>query len=62
MTITRIKLERFTAFTELDLPFSPGINVFVGANATGKTHLMKAVYVWSSSEAGSRFFWPPTIT
>lgn len=44
MPITRIKLERFTAFAELDLPFSPGINVLVGANATGKTHLMKAVY------------------
>jgi energy-coupling factor transporter ATP-binding protein EcfA2 len=44
MPITRIKLERFTAFTELDLPFSPGINVLVGANATGKTHLMKAIY------------------
>ena len=44
MTITRIKLERFTAFEALDLKLSPGVNVFVGANGTGKTHLMKVAY------------------
>ena len=42
--ITRIKLEGFTAFESLDLSPSPGINVFVGANGTGKTHIMKAAY------------------
>ena len=44
MTLTRVKLERFTAFEELDLEVSPGINVLVGANGTGKTHLMKVCY------------------
>ncbi|MDZ7700413.1 MAG: AAA family ATPase [Deltaproteobacteria bacterium] len=44
MKLTRIKLDRFTAFESLDLELSPGINVFVGANATGKTHLMKVAY------------------
>ena len=44
MTITRLKLERFTAFDALDLKPSPGINVLVGANGTGKTHLMKVAY------------------
>jgi len=44
MKLTRIKLERFTAFEKLDLNLSQGINVFVGANATGKTHLMKLAY------------------
>ncbi len=44
MTLTRVKLERFTAFDKLDLELSPGINVLVGANGTGKTHLMKACY------------------
>jgi hypothetical protein len=39
-----MKLERFTAFEKLDLNISEGINVFVGANATGKTHLMKLAY------------------
>ena len=44
MTLTRVKLKRFTAFEDLDLTLSPGINVLVGANGTGKTHLMKACY------------------
>ena len=44
MTLTRVKLERFTAFDHLDLPLSLGINVLVGANGTGKTHLMKVCY------------------
>lgn len=44
MTLTRIKLERFTAFKQLDVQLSPGINVFVGANGTGKTHLLKVAY------------------
>ena len=44
MVLTRAKLERFTAFEDLDISFSPGINVLVGENGTGKTHLMKACY------------------
>lgn len=44
MVLTRAKLERFTAFESLDVEFSPGINVLVGENGTGKTHLMKACY------------------
>ena len=44
MAITRLKFERFTAFRRLDFVPSPGINVIVGANGTGKTHLMKAAY------------------
>ena len=42
--MTRIHLEQFTAFEDLALRPSRGINVFVGANGTGKTHLMKVAY------------------
>ena len=44
MTLTKVKLERFTAFADLELELSPGINVLIGANGTGKTHLMKVCY------------------
>ncbi len=44
MTITRVKLERFTAFQKLDMELSPGVNVLIGTNATGKTHLLKVMY------------------
>ena len=44
MTLTRVELEQFTAFASLKLDLSRGINVLVGANGTGKTHLMKVCY------------------
>ena len=56
MTITRVKLERFTAFEALDFRPSPGVNVLVGANGTGKTHLMKAAYAACDvSKTGASF-------
>ena len=42
--ITRLKFQRFTAFRNLEFEPSPGINAIVGANGTGKTHLMKVAY------------------
>ncbi len=42
--IERLQLENFTAFTKLDISFSPGINIFVGENGTGKTHVLKVLY------------------
>lgn len=42
--IAGIQIENFTAFGNLDIPFSPRINVIIGSNGTGKTHLLKAIY------------------
>ena len=42
--IKRLELENFTAFDGLDIDFSPKINVLIGENNTGKTHLLKAAY------------------
>ena len=42
--LTEIKIENITAFDSLDIKLSKGINVFIGANGTGKTHLMKLLY------------------
>jgi len=44
MSITEIRLDKFTAFEKLKMEFSPGVNVFVGANGTGKTHILKVLY------------------
>lgn len=44
MTIEIVELRRFTAFDSLEFRPSPGVNVLVGANGTGKTHLMKVAY------------------
>lgn len=42
--IERLELRNFTAFTGLTLDLSPKINVIIGENGTGKTHLLKAAY------------------
>ena len=44
MPLTSLQLHNFTAFAELDLTFSPGVNILVGENGTGKTHVMKVCY------------------
>jgi hypothetical protein len=42
--VARLGLRAFGAFEDVELPFAGGINVFIGANGTGKTHAMKALY------------------
>ena len=42
--ITNLTLKNFTVFTGLTLELSPKINVIIGENGTGKTHLLKAAY------------------
>ena len=42
--ITRLELQNFTAFSDLAIDFSPRVNVIIGENGTGKTHLLKAAY------------------
>ena len=39
--IKRLELENFTCFAKADMDFSSGINVFIGENGTGKTHILK---------------------
>ena len=31
-------------FGEADFEFSPGLNVLIGANGTGKSHVLKLLY------------------
>lgn len=42
--IARLTLENFTCFPKLDIEFSSGINLFIGENGTGKTHVLKVLY------------------
>ncbi len=39
-----LKLKNFTVFSEADFEFSEGLNVVIGENGTGKSHLLKAAY------------------
>jgi energy-coupling factor transporter ATP-binding protein EcfA2 len=42
--IAGVEIENFTAFGRLQLSLSPRVNVVIGSNGTGKTHLLKAIY------------------
>lgn len=42
--MTRLELRNFMAFADLEIDFSPKINVIIGENGTGKTYLLKAAY------------------
>jgi predicted ATPase len=44
MSINKISLNNITVFDELEIDFSKGINVLVGENGFGKTHIMKLLY------------------
>lgn len=50
--INHIRLENFTAFARLDQAISPGVNVIIGANGTGKTHLLKVLYAATAITSG----------
>ena len=39
--IEQLRLKNFTAFESLELKPSPGVNVLIGVNGTGKTHILK---------------------
>lgn len=41
--INNIKISNFTVFKNVEINFSKGLNVFIGRNGTGKTHLLKLI-------------------
>ena len=57
-----LKIRNFTVFSSADLKFAKGLNVIVGANGTGKTHLLKLPYAVMalSADEGRKRSEPPT--
>ncbi len=49
--ISRLHLKNFIAFADLGINFSPGINIVIGENGTGKTQLLKAILALSGPAA-----------
>ena len=44
MAITKIQMQNVTVFENLNLELSPGLNILIGENGMGKTHIMKMIY------------------
>ena len=51
--LNRLRVKDFTLFSEADFQFAPGLNVVIGENGTGKSHLLKLAYSVTKSLAGS---------
>ena len=55
MEIGKCHIKNFTVFEDQDMEFSGGVNVIIGANGTGKSHLLKILYAmtqWMSNGTG----------
>lgn len=56
--LSRLTLKNLTVFADADFQFASGLNVVVGANGMGKTHVLKAAYTvaavsaWGEKESG----------
>ena len=44
MYVAEVKLTGFRSYREADVAFTPGLNIIVGENATGKTNLLEGTY------------------
>ena len=44
MWLQSLKIKHFRNYQEADIDFHPGLNVFLGQNAQGKTNILEAVY------------------
>lgn len=44
MAIKKIEVENITVFDKMNIDFTEGINIFIGENGVGKTHVMKLLY------------------
>ncbi len=54
MSVKRLHMEKFSVFRDVKLEFAEGLNVFIGANATGKSHAMKLMYSILKTHEGAQ--------
>lgn len=52
MAVRTVKLDQFGPFSDAVLELVPGVNVLLGANGTGKTFVLKALYAVVKSLSG----------
>lgn len=51
MKLKSLKLVNFRNYEDAFLEFSPGINLFIGENGSGKTNILEAIYVLSLTKS-----------
>ena len=58
MKLNSLQLKNFSVIRNGTFEFSPGINVFIGRNGAGKSHLMKLMYSMLRASRSSSPDWP----
>jgi predicted ATPase len=55
--LQQLDIKNFTVFQDAGFNFSNGLNVVIGENSSGKTHILKLAYsiIAASAEAGKKF-------
>ena len=56
MKLSKLYLDRYTVFDLLHISLAEGINIFIGENGTGKSHLLKVLYAASRATDGKTAF------
>ena len=51
MPLTNISIKHLRCFDQVEISLSPGINFFYGANGSGKTSMLEAVFIFSSGKS-----------
>jgi predicted ATPase len=54
MAIKHVEINDFLIFKSFKVNFSPGVNIFIGSNATGKTTLLRCLYSLKSALLGDK--------
>jgi DNA replication and repair protein RecF len=49
--IDSIRLQKFRSYIDESFEFEPGVNIIIGANASGKTNLLEAILVLASGKS-----------
>ncbi len=52
-----LKMANFTVFPEAELEFGKNLNIIIGENGTGKTHILKAAYAGIAASAEAYVDW-----
>lgn len=50
MELSKIRIRNFTVFKDMKAEFSKGVNVIIGENGTGKTHLLKLLFAYANNK------------
>ncbi|MCI5148034.1 MAG: ATP-binding protein, partial [Candidatus Electrothrix sp. MAN1_4] len=55
--LQQLEIKNFTVFQDADFNFANGLNVIIGENSSGKTHILKLAYsiIAASAEAEKKF-------